>query len=144
MGERRCSMKTHCGYNSGHPWYYLLGGKALAPKQIRDCAKASSYRGYREEKILAAGNKAEPKRSEALRKIRREVMNDLTKDISVYRHCVFELNDHRRNHGEATNPVSCDDVHTAMSLKHNHIYNGFAHLACLDELPEQQCDLFEL
>ncbi|MCP4935070.1 MAG: hypothetical protein GY927_12910 [bacterium] len=100
-------------------------------------------RPYLEEEILAASNREEPKRSEALRKIRSNVMGDLARDISAYRHCACELHAYRQKYDGAGNPVSCDDIHVSMSLKHNQIYNRFAHLACLDELPELQGDLFE-
>lgn len=132
------------GYHSGHPWYYLLGNRVLTPKQIRDDAKASSYRGYRADDIRAAIRKPEPQRSEFIRKIRMEVMADLRKDITRYRQCAVELHAYRREHGVEAFPRSCDDVHVAISLKRNHIYNGFAHLALLDELPAQQGDLFGL
>jgi len=39
--------------------------------------------------------------------------------------------------------IACDDIHVSMSLKHAHIYNGFAHLNTLDNLPNRQCDFFE-
>jgi hypothetical protein len=40
-------------------------------------------------------------------------------------------------------PVSSADIHMSMSLKHNHIYNQFAHLLTLDELLGRQRDLFD-
>jgi len=89
--------------------------------------------------------RAEPKRSEDLRKIRAKVIDDLYSDISRYRQVTFKLRAHRRD--STTNDleaISCDDIHVSMSLKHAHIYNGFAHLNTLDNLSQQQGDLFEL
>jgi len=133
------------GYHAGHPWYYLLGGAVPTLKQIRNEAVGSGYRGYMAEDIDAAAKRAEPKRSEELRKIRAKVLDDLRSDISRYRQVTFKLHTHRRISAVCENDIiSCDDIHTAMSLKHAHIYNGFAHLNTLDNLSEQQGDLFEL
>ncbi|MGJ8572291.1 MAG: hypothetical protein ACSHXI_16495 [Hoeflea sp.] len=133
-----------CGYGSGHPWYYLLGGRVLYPKEIRAQVNAATYRGYLKDDILATAARQEPKRSEALRKIRHEVIAGLRRDIARYRQCAFELMNHTLEQDRTARLVSCDDVHVAISLKHNHIVNGFAHLALLNELPEQQGDLFTL
>ncbi len=133
------------GYHAGHPWYYLLGGAVPTLKQIRSEAAGSGYRGYMAEDIDNAAKRAEPKRSETLRKIRVKVLNDLRNDISRYRQVTFKLHAHRRISAICEEEViSCDDIHTAMSLKHAHIYNGFAHLHTLDRLPEQQGDFFDL
>lgn len=135
---------SHGGYNAGHPWYYLLGGKVLTPKEIRESVIASSYRGYRADDIRAIANKPEPQRSEAIRKIRMETLRELKADIARYRHCVFQLHEYRRATDGLPVPNICADVHTAVGLKQSHIINGFAHLALLDELPAQQGDLFAL
>lgn len=144
MAENFKERYSHRGYNAGHPWYYLLGGKVLTPKEIRESVIAGSYRGYRADDIRTVANKCEPKRSEALRNIRQEVMRELKTDIARYRQCVFQLHEYRRATDGLPVPNVCADVHTAVSLKHNHIVNGFAHLALLDELPAQQGDLFGL
>ena len=39
--------------------------------------------------------------------------------------------------------MACNDIHTALSLKHNHLVNNFAHLITLDELLTKQMDLFD-
>jgi len=91
---------------------------------------------------LAAAQKPEPHRSAALRKLRHKHLEELKSDISRYRCVVFELNQHRKEHGIPQNPKCAEDVHVSVSLKHSHIYNGFAHLLCIDELPEQQGELF--
>ena len=134
--------KSVGGYNAGHPWYYLLGNPVLLPSQIRAMAYASQYRGYYHDEIMAASNRPEPKRSQLLRDIRRQVVTELGKDISRYRKRIFELRKYQQRRGISKSLSCCDDIHVAVSLKHNHIYNGFAHLALLDELPDQQGDLF--
>ena len=135
---------THGGYHSGHPWYYLLGGKVLTLKQICNVVYEGSYRGYRADEIRAIAKRREPQRTAAIRKIRHDIIIELKADISRYRICVFQLHAHRRATDGLDIPNICNDIHVSVSLKHNHIVNGFAHLALLDELPAQQGDLFAL
>jgi len=131
------------GYTAGHPWYYFLGGKPRRPKEIREATRQSGYQGYARDRIGAADAMAEPKRSETLRSLRAKFECDLRRDISIYRECVNEL---RQTHWEIPDgetAVSCGEIHTALSLKHNHMVNDFAHLIWLDELLSQQRDLFD-
>lgn len=140
---KRSNVKIIGGYNAGHPWYYLLGNPVLSLKQIRNKAISCSYRGYRSDDIHVAAKKAEPHRSAALQKLRNAALHQLANDISQYRNCVFKLRNHQDRIGINPSATVCDDIHVAVSLKHNHIYNDFAHLACLDELPNRQGDLFD-
>ena len=132
------------GYSAGHPWYYFLGGKVPTLKQIRATAHArgDDYRGYRADEIDKAHLRAEPMRTNDLCKIRDEVLGGLCADISRYREVVRELHAYRAQHQYDESSMSCDGVHTSMSLKLAHIYNGFAHLKTLDALPIQS-DLFD-
>jgi hypothetical protein len=134
--------KTRFSYSTGHPWYYLLGGRVLALKEIREATRYSGYKGYRGDEIAAADKRHEPQRSSQLRKIRTEVMDDLKRDISGYRQRALELHRYRKRHPFDPNPVSCDDIHTNISLKHNHLVNAFGHLIAIDDLLSQQGDLF--
>ena len=132
------------GYSIGHPWHYVLGGAIPTLKQIRAQAIGRGYLGYMARDIEEISKRAEPKRSQTLRKIRAKVMDDLQADISRYRELVRELQKFQRaNPANETAPI-CHDVHTSISLKFAHIYNGFAHLAYLDNLPDQQQDLFDM
>ncbi|MGR3507854.1 MAG: hypothetical protein ACU0FF_01050 [Sulfitobacter sp.] len=131
------------GYQPGHPWYYLLGGDVLPPKSIRFEVRLEGYKGYRRDEILSAANKAEPQRSQSLRKIRDEVMRSLRLNISRYREVARELHAYRREHADQPLPTCSASVHTSMGLKFSHIYNDFGHLELLDSLP-QQVDLFDL
>ena len=139
---KRNNVKIIGGYNAGHPWYHLLGNPVLSLKQIRGKAIASDYRGYMSNDIDAPAQKAEPQRTIALRKFRLAILEQLANDVSQYRKGVFNLRTFQDRGGINPSPSICDDIHVAVSLKHNHIYNDFAHLACLDELPNQQGDLF--
>lgn len=133
---------THEGYSAGHPWYYVLGGAISTIKAIRACVLASDYRGYLADRIHEAGNKQEPERTQALNALRAEIIATMRGDISRYRECARELRRHRQECTDKT-PSVCADIHTAISLKFNHIYNGFANLRTLDEIPTQ-LDLFSL
>ncbi len=133
---------NNTGYNSGHPWYYKLGGTVLKPSSILENAKASGYQGYMREDIYQADKKAEPQRSETLRKIKAKVLHDLWSDISRYRECANQLRLYRQTNDPQYAGGVCDDIHTAIGLKHNHIYNDMAHLNLLDNLLNKQKDLF--
>lgn len=127
-------------YAPSHPWYYLLGGDILKPSAILAEVKTSGYRGYLSSQIEKSANKSEPQRSIELRKLDNESRSALFSDISRYRECVRELRLIREQHNE--NRTECLDIHVSISLKHNHIYNDFAHLIRLDELLSEQPDLF--
>lgn len=133
----------HQGYNPGHPWYYFLGGRPKRLKEILEATRACGYQGYARHDIAAADAMAEPKRSETLRVMRAKFEADLRRDISRYRECVREL---RRTDWELPQKgvtTASLDIHTARSLKHNHIANNFGHLIYIDELLSKQRDLFD-
>ena len=133
---------NHTGYDPGHPWYYLLGGKVLSFKEIRQCVIESGYQGYMLARIREADAKAEPKRSEALRAIRAEVVGQFRADAGRYRECAGALRQHRADGLDEGEHVSCDSVHQSIALKHNHLFNDFATLKALDTLAQQR-DLFD-
>jgi len=140
--RRRSEMEfTHEGYGAGHPWYYVLGGKRLSLKEIQLSAKASGYRGYRADEIEKADQMMEPRRSESLRSLREIAKQELGQDITRYRELAGQLA-RRRETGIEDRQNGCDDIHTNISLKHNHIYNELAHILVIDELLSKQGDLF--
>ena len=104
----------HEGYHPGHPWYYYLGGKPLSPREILEATRHSGYLGYARERIANLDHLSEPKRSQSLRAERDKFRSDLR-----------------------------EDIHVALSLKHNHMVNNFGHLILLDELLSKQKDLFD-
>ena len=113
-------------------------------KQIRAHAIGRGYLGYMAHDIEQISKRPEPKRSQALRKIRVKVLEDLRADISRYRRPARELQLFRQENRDHRKEPTCYAVHTNISLKFAHIYNGFAHLAYLDNLPDQQQDLFDM
>ncbi len=133
-------LERALAYGPGHPWYYVLGGPVLGPASIRRNVIARGYRGCSVRAIDEADAKKEPQRSEALRKLRAQVLCDLRNSLLRYRKLACQY------HGERRQPQlderACSDLHMALSLKHNHIYNDIAHLVVLDDLLKQQGDLF--
>lgn len=112
-------------YPPSHPWYYRLGYPVLPPKRIRADMLLSDYGGYRADEIAAAHRRAEPERTRALEALRAEVMRDLRNDLATYRQFACRLHRERRDNPD---PRECSEVHTALSLKYCHLFNGFAHL----------------
>jgi len=127
------------GYPPGHCWYYKLGGRPLYPKEIRANALASGYRGYDATSIEALDALSEPQRSERLRGLRSEIVSEITRDLSRYRQLLRDL----RSEKAKPDLGSCSDTDMSVSLKHNHLYNGFARLAFVEMLLGKQRDLFD-
>ena len=140
--EEFMSHESTNPYPPSHPWYYVLGGVIPGPREIHGQVIASGYQGYLKSDISKAASKQEPKRSITLRDLRGNARSSLFSDLSRYRQCARELNLHRQNHGYTQS--ECLDIHVSISLKHNHIYNGFAHLIRLEELLTEQPELFSL
>jgi len=134
-------MAQHHGYSSGHPWYYVLGGEVLRPKQILADCRLSDYKGCSAAEIERADRLTEPGRSDTLRQIQQSHLAQLKSDLSRYREYVRALRTDRED-GRPPAP-ECRDVHVALSLKHNHLVNDFAHLIYLDDLLSRQKDLFD-
>lgn len=132
------------GYRPGHPWYYVCGGAVLPPKAILQEVQRRGYRGYMAHRIERIDSKPEPQRSHALRVIKAEVMDELRDNLSRYRECARELAAFRRGFGSSDCAPLCENIHTNICLKHNHLYNDFAHLIVLDELLSAQPDFFDL
>lgn len=135
---------NHTNYTPCDIWYYILGGAVLMPSVILENVKASSYKGYLQADIEEANNLPEPRRSRALRKFRSKVKVELFDDLSKYRQCINALRRYRAlPKQDRLSQLPCSDVHTAVSLKYSHLYNGFAHLIWLDDLLTEQLDLFD-
>lgn len=124
-------------YSTGHPWYYVLGGKVLSLKEILKEVNEALYKGYLETEIdKAAGNNAK------LLELRTKIQSRLKDDISRYRQCALELHRYRKTLPENYKPA-CKDIHTSMGLKRNHIFNELANLKHIEELLSQQPTLFD-
>ncbi|NHK26291.1 hypothetical protein FF098_000045 [Parvularcula flava] len=131
------------GYCPSHPWYYVLGGKVLSLKQIRFEAEHNNYRGYMPDRLDEIDAKSEPKRSQSLRQLRSKIREDLKRDVSRYKELANQLR-RNRHQGSTKTGNACEAVHTAISLKHNHLYNDFAILREIETMLTKQRDLFDL
>lgn len=129
------------GYGACHPWNYVLGGTVPKLKQIRAHALVRDYRGYLAKDIETANRKQEPDRTAALATLRAQVLDGIRKDIGKYRRAARNLHIVRKRKSSKSDEPSCDGVHVAISLKFNHLINGFVHLHTIDQLPKQ-FDLF--
>jgi hypothetical protein len=76
--------------------------------------------------------------------LRADFLAELKADVSRYRDIVRDLRRYRESGAQDCTAACCNDVHVAVSLKHNHLYNDFGHLILLDDLLNRQGDLFEL
>ena len=119
-----------------------MGGKRLSLKEIREAVRASGYGGYLAGDIAQADNLAEPRRSHVLRTMRAKAKAELQRDVSRYRELSRQLREYREAGRVTAQDGACADIHTNISLKHNHISNEFAHLITLDALLSKQGDLF--
>ncbi|MCB0518499.1 MAG: hypothetical protein H6577_09975 [Lewinellaceae bacterium] len=63
-------------------------------------------------------------------------------DLTRYRKLALDLRKYRTEALLAEGAITCDNVHTNIALKHNHMYNRLAHLDLLDDLLSKQPDLF--
>ena len=130
------------GYTPTHPWFYVLGGQTQTPKEIRAEVRSSGYKGYRQEELSKLDAKAEPQRSQGLRKLRLVVLEELRIDLRQYRSVALEF--HRQKQSDIKEESNyCADVHTSMSLKYCHLFNDFGHILAIDEMLSKQPDLFE-
>lgn len=133
----------HQGYDSGHCWYYRLGGKILTLTEIRKSVEGGTYAGYLAGDIEKIANKKEPKRSQDARALRTHIEDELARDARMYVEAGNRVRYRRRWLGPYQDEVRLfDEPFTAISLKHNHLYNGFANLRTLDNLTNQQMELF--
>lgn len=129
-------------YVAGHPWYYLLGGKILSPKEILAAVKEKNIKGYMEDEIETINRKHEPQRSEALRALEKKIIADYRQNLSRYLELARALRRRRREGLEASNPSQCEDIHVNIGLKQSHLINNLAHLRQIHELLTYQLDLF--
>lgn len=134
------ALRKSCG--PGHPWFYVLGGKPLYPRQILEAVERAEYRGYLAREIDRTDSLCEPRRSTVLRSMRTKALADYRADLSRYREVARDLYLHRAKR-PCVESVHCGSVHESMSLKHNHLFNDLAHLRVLAQMLDRQRDLFD-
>lgn len=139
MIDQNEAFEVANGYGPGHPWYYVRGGEPLTPRQILRSVEDSRYKGCLAADIAKLDSLSEPKRSELLRALQVRVRSECRANFCAYRRFVRKLRAHRL---QQPAECACANVHVAISLKHNHLYNDFAHLLELHRLLTFQRDLF--
>jgi hypothetical protein len=141
--EERTNLEARRNaYGPGHPWFYVLGGNPLYPRQIMEAAECAAYRGCLAPEIDRIDSLKEPRRSTALRSMRDKALADYRVDLSRYREVALILRRYRSDKIGNDEPA-CSDIHVAISLKHNHLFNDFAHLRVLGQMLDRQRDLFD-
>ena len=136
-------MQQDNPYSPGHPWYYVLGGDVLYPKQILENVELDNDLYISFNEIAKADQKEEPFRSEALRKLREKNAQFLQSDLQRYREVVRELSAFRNQFEANSSGLTCESVHVNVSLKHNHVYYHLKYLKTLNNLLSVQPDLFD-
>lgn len=129
------------GYSYGHPWYYIKGGDILSAEEIEANAIASTYRGYMPDDLDRLDALAEPRRSQELRALRGKFRIQLDRDLSRYLEIAVQIAE-MREAGDAE-ALKGSGLPTAISLKHNHLYNDYAILNEIAVMLKQQADLFD-
>lgn len=137
------TMQRENTYRPGHPWYYVLGGDVLYPKQILENVLQDDDLYVSFNEIANADNKNEPLRSEALRKLREKNRQFLQSDLRRYREVIRELSAFRKEFDAHSSELTCESVHVNVSLKHNHIYYHLKFLKTVHNLLSVQPDLFD-
>lgn len=140
MAVHTTSSTPLAGYEPNHPWYYRLGGTIPNANQIFADIKQSGYEGYMSDRLYQYNGYVEPKRSQKLHQIKKQVMDDFKRDMERYRELASLLRAYRTNPTAQTEDFlsSCDDIFTSMSLKYCHLYNDLAHLLLIDTMLTQQ------
>ena len=89
------NIPEHEGYGAMHCWYYLLGGKRLTLKQIKDCAEKADYKGWNSAEITKIDRMAEPRRTQDCGSYRPQ-SKSLHNDLMNYRISARNLAAYRR------------------------------------------------
>jgi hypothetical protein len=117
------------GYDPGHPWYYLLGGRPLRPEEIEPDREWDLPSDTRLERV-----KDHIKRKKRLEELRGDYKRRLQQDIERYSEVTspgYELSAFDRNLGYG--------LETSIYLCHNHVWASKAWLAAIErELAKYQ------
>lgn len=132
-------MANHQGYDSGHCWYYRLGGRIMTPEEICQEAEVSG-KNWGDAGLIERLEKAgEPKRSALIAEAIQNCELNQAQDIQRYQEVTNQVEYERRWLG----PYQWDegrmwnDPCTAASLKHNHIFYNQATLIRLRSMTQQ-------
>lgn len=132
------------GYDTGHCWYYRLGGRILKPEEIVDRARGEEAHKRFVQDYSRFDRMEEPRRSNELKAEQQAVERNMQDDIDRYLECVAEVERLRIFIGPEPYDwfkQTYQEPYTAISLKHNHISYNAAKLRALRTF-QQQGDLF--
>ena len=110
------------GYDPGHPWYYLRGGRPLRPEEIEPDREWELPSDTRLDRL-----KDPDKRKKWLEELRREYGKSLQQDIERYSEVIspgYELTAFDRKLGYG--------LETSIYLCHNHVWASKAWLAAIE------------
>jgi hypothetical protein len=131
-------------YDSGHPWYYKLGGRILTPEEIIDQARNDLAKRHFVQQYAKFDRMDEPRRSIEIAETIKSIEYVMQAYIARYLECVAEIKTLRTVFG----PWPFDQVketynepNTAISLRHNHISYAAAQIKALRSF-QTQGDLF--
>jgi hypothetical protein len=131
-------------YDSGHPWYYKLGGRILQTSEIVDQANSNLDRIAIVQQYDKFDKMEEPRRSIEIKRAVKAIDHGMKIDIIRYLECVAELEKLRTVFGPwPYDPVKeiYNEPNTAISLKHNHISYAAAKIKAIKTF-QTQGDLF--
>ena len=111
LGTREPGDPDLRGYDPGHPWYYLLGGRQLRPEEIEPDSEWDLPHDTKLKRLTDP-----PKRKKRLVELREEYERHLRHDIDRYLEVItpgYEVSTSDRHFGYG--------LETSIYLCHNHI-----------------------
>lgn len=132
------------GYDTGHCWYYRLGGKILSVSEIIEAARGKEAHAHFVQSFSKLDRMEEPQRSEEIRKRIEIIEKSMKSDAEIYQGCVDEINRLRTVFGPEPYDwfkETYNEPTTAIMLKHNHISYAAGQIRALRSL-QKQGDLF--
>lgn len=137
-------MVEHAGYDSGHPWYYKLGGRILTPDEVKALARATDSKRGDNARVAKLAQMSEPRRSKEVRaaiaQLEKAVQGHIYRYLQVSRRVQYER--------ERPGPYTWDERRmwnepdTATSLTHNHITYDQGTIEMLKRVGWVQLELF--
>lgn len=132
------------GYDTGHCWYYRLGGRILSVAEIKDNARGEDAHAHFVSSYAKIDRMKEPERSAEITSQITSIERSMKRDADRYLDFVKEIEHLRTFIGPQPYDwakETYNEPHTGISLKHNHISYGAAQIRALKSM-QVQGDLF--
>jgi hypothetical protein len=123
LGTREPADPELRGYDPGHPWFYILGGRPLRPEEIEPDREWELPSDVKLDRL-----KDPDKRRKRLLEMRKDYEERLQADIRRYQQVVtpgYEVNSYDRSMGYG--------LETSLFLCHNHILSDKMWLAAINQ-----------